>query len=221
MLAALLLLAILPASAATAAPRPGGYLALLGGAGPTFGAMDAFTQETAASPRADESRRFTASRSVGLRAGFWRPGSAWGAAADGSMLEMPVSGGELTAWMLSALLLARPPSWADRRVFPYAGLGFGVYALRARADYRPRTAAAISTVEFDEITGRWTFDARLGVQARAGPRLVLLAEARMTRFDMDRDWTPSTWFGPPARYRTGARARAVPLLFQAGAAVEF
>lgn len=106
-------------------------------------------------------------------------------------------------------------------MFPYAGLGCGVYTLRARADYRPRVAAALSTIEYREITGRWTFDARLGVQARAATRLVFLAEARLTRFDMDRDWTPATWFGPPVRYREGIRAEAVPLLLQAGAGVEF
>lgn len=220
MLAALLLLATLPASAAEAPPRPG-YFAVLGGAGPAFGSMAAFTQETAASPRAEASRSFGVSNVVGLRAGFWVPGSAWGAALEGSTIMMPVGGGELRAWTLSALLLARPKSWSSRRVFPYAGLGFGVFALDARADYRPQTAAALKTMEFEAETGRWTFDARLGVQARAAPRLLLLAEARLTRFDMDRDWTPSTWFGPPARHRNGIRADAVPLLLQAGAAVEF
>lgn len=223
MLAVLFLAASLPAAgpAAAAPSRPGGYLAALGGAGPTLGSLDAFTQRTGSSPREEDSRRFSTSGAVGLRGGVWLPESAWGAALETSALRMPVSGGELDALMISGLLMARPRSMASRRVFPYAGLGLGMYALTARADYRPRTAAALKTTAIDPEIGLWTFDARLGVQARAAARLFLLAEARVTRFDMDRDWTPATWFGPPVRGREGIRARAFPILLQAGVGVEY
>lgn len=210
--------------AAEISPRPpAGYWALLGGAGPVHGSLGAFTQESASSARASDSRRFNGSSAIAARMGVWLGDSPWGAAVEGSRIAMPAEGGSLTAWTLGFMLLARPPSSGTWRVIPYAGLGAGVYILDAKADFRPRTAAALKTMEIGEppLTGPWTFDARLGVQGRVTSRLIFLAEARMTRFAMDRDWTPATWFGPPSRYREGVNAEAVPILFMAGAGLAF
>lgn len=224
-LAAVFLLLAGPASAAEAASRPGGYAALLGGGGPVFGSLDAFTQQTQSSPRASDSRAWSGASAIAARTGVWgrQASPPWGAAVEASRVEMTAPGGSATAWTLGVMLLARPPESGSWRLFPYAGLGAGVYILDARTDYRPRTAAALKTMEIGEppMTGPWTFDARLGVQGRASGRLFLLAEARLTRFAMDRDWTPATWFGPPSRYREGVSANAVPLLFMAGAGLDF
>lgn len=220
-LGALFLAAGLPAAAIEAFPPTRGYLALLGGGGPTFGAMDAFTQASPSAARRSDSRPFDASSALALRLGAWVPGSPWGAALEPSRVRMPVSGGKAEAWACSLLLFARPPALAARRVFPYAALGPSLYALTARADYRPNTAAELYTVEYDEVWGTWTFDVRAGVQARALGRLSLIAEARLTRFALNRQWTPATWMGPPARWRDGISVAGVPLLFQAGVAYGF
>ena len=209
------------ASAAEVHARVPGYLAVLGGAGPTLGTLDAFTQQTAASPHNSASRPFDASGVVAMRAGWWMQGSPWGVGVEGSRVTLGTNGGAVTAWTLGGLMFVRPPSSESWRIFPYAGLGASLYALNAEADYRPNTAGSLSTVEADWPTGPWTFDARLGLQARTAPRLVLLAEARLTHFAMDRSWTPATWFGPPWNYRAGIKTDAVPILFQAGAALEF
>ena len=217
----LLLFAGIQVSAAEPARRAVPYVAVLGGAGPTFGSMTAFTQATPSSARAQDTRSFGTAGSVGLRTGIWVPDSAWGMALEGSRLTMPVPGGGLEAWALDWFLLARPAAWASRRIFPYAGLGFGRHLLRARGDFRPATAAALESRRCSEQPGCWTFDARLGLQARMAARLFLLAEAKLTRFAMSHEWQPWSWLGPAPRYREGLRAEALPVVFQIGAAAEF
>ncbi|MBI5623824.1 MAG: hypothetical protein HY924_08605 [Elusimicrobia bacterium] len=208
-----------PAAARAEEQSQGGpFLSILGGAGPVSGDISAFTRQTATSPEVRDTRPFGTGSSAALRSFAWARHSPLGVAFEGSYLHLPVRGGAVDAAAFSGIILLRPV-WnrEEPGLFPYAGIGASLYLLRARADFRPGLPVAISTLEGDYTT--WTFDARLGLQYQLGPRLALLTEARTTHFSVDRDWTPATWMGPPARDREGIKADATPVLFLAGLAV--
>lgn len=213
---ALLLSLALPAAGAE---RATAHFALLGGPALASGSLTAFTQQTAAGPKAQSSRGYGTGANAGLRAGFWAPDRPWGAAVDLSYLDLPVDGGGLRAGLFTMMGMLRPPGSGERSVFPYIGIGPTAYLLEARTDYRPEVAAAIRKFDgADKLD--WTFESCVGLQARLATRLLLLVEARFTYLTLDDDYTPSTWFGPPVRHRQGISTETLATALRVGLALE-
>lgn len=216
MLSVALALLLVPEAAAE---RATAHFALLGGPAFGSGSLTAFTQQTAASPKAQSSRGYGTGANIGLRGGFWAPDRPWGAAVDLSYLDLPVDGGGLRAGLFTVMGMLRPPGSGERSVFPYMGIGPTAYLLEARTDYRPQVAAAVRKLDGADKMD-WTFESCVGLQARLATRLLLLAEARFSYLTLDDDWTPMTWMGPPARYRTGISTETLATALRIGLAVE-